>query len=83
MEYRALARMQKVDVKMFAEIISNKEDIVELLSEDDHDTLDLDADGIFIKTFTGIAGRSYSLCVSTVINGEVVSQEKKRIKAEG
>ena len=71
-----------MDVKIFAEIISNKEDIVELLPEDDNDTLDLDADGIFIKTFPGIAGRSYTLCVNTVISGEVVSQDKKRLKVE-
>ena len=71
-----------MDVKIFAEIITNKEDTIELLSVDDNDTLNLDADGIFIKTFPGVAGRSYNLCVNTVISGEVVSQDKKRLKVE-
>ena len=72
-----------MDVKIFAEMISNKEDGVELLSDDANDTLDINADGILIKTFPGIEGRSYTLCVNTVINGEVVSQDKKRLKLEG
>jgi hypothetical protein len=81
-EYKALTRMQKVDVKIFAEIISNKKDGVELLSDDDNATLDLHADGILIKTFPGIGGRSHNLCVNTSISGEVVTQDKKRLTVD-
>ena len=41
-------------MKIFAEIVSKNEDGVELLSDDDNDTLDLHSDGIIFQTFPGI-----------------------------
>ena len=74
--------MPKIDVKIFPEIISNKEDNLDLFSDDANAALEVTSDQIFSKTFPVMKGRSYTLLVSLAINGEIVSQEKKIVNIE-
>eukprot|EP00092_Neocalanus_flemingeri_P029787 GFUD01032340.1.p1 GENE.GFUD01032340.1~~GFUD01032340.1.p1 ORF type:complete len:421 (-),score=105.96 GFUD01032340.1:18-1202(-) len=83
-EYKSLTKMPKIDVKIIAEMVSSTEDNFDLLSDDGNDAIDIDitSDQIFYKTFPVIKNRTYNLLVSLVINGEVVSQDKKIVKTD-
>ena len=71
-----------MEVKIFAEIVSSNAKDLEMFSEDVDNTLDVSSENIFYKNFPAINGRKYTVLVSTVVNGEVVSQDRKVVKVE-
>ena len=71
-----------MEVKIFAEIVSSNAKDLEMFSEDVDNTLDVASENIFYKNFPAIIGRKYTVLVSTVVNGEVVSQDRRAVKVE-
>ena len=74
--------MPNVDVQIFAEIFSNEEVHSENVSDEANDFLDNTSNKIFNKTFPVVKDRGYTMMVSVVINGEMVSHDKKFVKID-
>ena len=76
-EYRSLCKMPEMKVKMFAEIVSTSADDVDV--DDAISTTEDDSDNIFSAIFPITVGCNYSVVVSSLAKGEVLSKQRRGV----